>query len=76
MTALNGVFRNIMVMMGFLDKWSRWIMECVLSVSYSVLINGSPSMAFQRVTPRGPALPILVLARLERPERYHCKGDV
>ena len=31
--------------MGFGSKWINWIKECV-TVSYSVLINGSPSESF------------------------------
>lgn len=29
--------------MGFREKWIQWIMRCVRSVSYSVLINGNPT---------------------------------
>lgn len=28
--------------MGFHSKWIQWIMKCVTTVSYSILINGSP----------------------------------
>lgn len=28
--------------MGFADKWIQWIMHCVTTVSFSVLINGTP----------------------------------
>ncbi|KAG7572532.1 Reverse transcriptase domain [Arabidopsis suecica] len=28
---------------GFADQWCQWVMKCLTSVSYSVLINGSPS---------------------------------
>ena len=35
---LEGVLRK----KGFASQWIRWIMECVRSVSFSVLINGSP----------------------------------
>ena len=33
---------EIMERMGFERKWIRWIMACVRTVNYSVLINGSP----------------------------------
>ena len=32
--------------MNFSDKWIDWIMECVTSVQYSLLINGSPTKTF------------------------------
>ncbi|XP_019100869.1 PREDICTED: uncharacterized protein LOC109132875 [Camelina sativa] len=32
----------VMTQMGFAPRWVKWIMECVTSVSYEVLINGSP----------------------------------
>ena len=28
--------------LGFADKWCKWIMKCIASVSYSILINGNP----------------------------------
>ena len=33
--------------MGFHDKWIQWIMACVNTVSFSVLINGSPEGYFE-----------------------------
>lgn len=32
---------QVMNKMGFADQWCKWIMKCVSSVSYSVLVNGS-----------------------------------
>ena len=36
------VLETTMKHMGFDNKWIQWIMMCVTTVSYSVLINGSP----------------------------------
>ncbi|XP_010463143.1 PREDICTED: uncharacterized protein LOC104743796 [Camelina sativa] len=33
----------ILKKLGFADKWCNWVMKCITTVSYSVLINGSPS---------------------------------
>lgn len=33
--------------MGFGVKWRRWIQECVLTVSFSIVVNGSPQGFFQ-----------------------------
>lgn len=34
---------KIMQKMRFNDKWNNWIMEYISSVTYKILINGSPS---------------------------------
>lgn len=33
---------KVMTQLGFDHRWVKWIMECVKTVSYEVLINGSP----------------------------------
>ncbi|XP_058725620.1 uncharacterized protein LOC131596902 [Vicia villosa] len=33
--------------MGFLEKWLRWIKECLNSASISVLVNGCPTKEFK-----------------------------
>ncbi|MCH80340.1 cysteine-rich receptor-like protein kinase [Trifolium medium] len=38
---------EVMSKMGFQSKWRKWIMECISSVSASVLVNGSPTDEFQ-----------------------------
>ena len=38
---------EILIGMGFGDKWTRWVMECVTTISISILINGSPTSSFQ-----------------------------
>lgn len=39
----DGIFmRDTMLHMGFDSRWIGWIMECVQTVSFSVLINGVP----------------------------------
>ena len=34
--------QRIMQKMGFHPTWVGWIMECIKSVSYSILVNGEP----------------------------------
>lgn len=58
---------------GFKKQWVNWIKECISTVSYSIIINGSPHGFFQpsrglrQEDPRSPFLFILgteVLSRL------------
>ena len=38
---------SVMSKMGFGEKWIRWMKWCIFTVSFSVLVNGSPSGFFQ-----------------------------
>lgn len=40
---------EVMKRVGFVDKWCHWIMKCITSVTYFVLINGCPS---DKITPQ------------------------
>jgi hypothetical protein len=39
--------QEMMQCMGFCDQWKRWIEECLISASVSVLVNGSPTKEFR-----------------------------
>lgn len=39
---------RVMIHLGFAPRWVKWTMECVKSVTYEVLINGSP---YGEITP-------------------------
>jgi len=41
--------KAILLAMNFNDRWVQWIMECVTSVQYTLLINGNITQSF---TPR------------------------
>ena len=48
MIELNGHFlKNIMLKMGLAPQWVALMMECINSISYSILVNGSPRGFFQ-----------------------------
>jgi hypothetical protein len=38
-----GFLKQVMIKMGFCDKWISLIMECISTVTYSLLINGEPT---------------------------------
>ena len=35
--------RDVMIQMDFNDRWVALVMECIYSVTYSLLINGEPT---------------------------------
>lgn len=36
----------ILIRMKFPENWIKWIMQCITTVSYSILINGEPTTFF------------------------------
>ena len=52
--------QRIMQKMGFHSRWVGWIMECIRSVTYSVLTNGEPKdhIALTRGIHQGDTLPL------------------
>ena len=34
--------KNVMLHMGFDERWVALVMECITTVTYSILINGEP----------------------------------
>ncbi|KAG6404611.1 hypothetical protein SASPL_136862 [Salvia splendens] len=77
-TSRSGIIRDeTMFGMGFGNKWTNWIMECVRTASMSILVNGSPTSPFslQRGLRQGdPLSPFLFLLISETFNRIVLKG--
>lgn len=47
MTEVNWNFlKAVLLFMNLSNTWINWIMECVASIQYSLLVNGSPTHPF------------------------------
>ena len=75
--------RDIMNQMGFNDRWVALVMECVTTVSYSLLVNGEPqgnikpSRCIRQGNPLSPYLFLLCSEGLHRLiQRAESLGEI
>ena len=75
--------RAVMIKMGFNDRWVALVMECITSVTYSLLINGEPlgdikpSRGIRQGDPLSPYLFLLCSKGLHRMiQRATERGEI
>lgn len=47
MTTTNQDMQNAYDRLGFYEKWVNWIMQCISTTSFSIIVNGRLGMNFQ-----------------------------
>jgi hypothetical protein len=74
---------NVIGAMGFCDKWTKWIQMCLVSIQYSVLVNGesvgpiNPGRGLRQGDPLSPYLFILCAEGLTSLiKKYEGRGDI
>ena len=67
----------LMRRMGFGVKWRAWILECLSSATFSILINGSPTGSFLHLEVFVEGIPFLPfhLSSLEKPLFACCMRE-
>ena len=75
--------RDVMIQMDFNDRWVALVMECIYSVTYSLLINGEPtgnvkpSRGIRQGDPLSPYLFLLCSKGLHRMiKKVASNGDI
>ena len=75
--------KEVMIKMGFAGRWIRWIMMCVKTVDYSVIVNNKsvgpifPSRGLRQGGPLSPYLFILCVESLSAfIRKVERRGDI